>query len=86
MIHESFLREVLNTAAVHEEAAGRSGGTSPYHAGVMQGAALALAAYGAGTTDELVANARKRAKDIFNEGQDWRREMELYRLLVRRFG
>lgn len=81
---DTFLREVLNTAAVKEEAAAHSGGSSPYHAGVMQGASLALAVNGNGTTDSLIAEARARAKRVMRS-EDWRRDLALYDTLVRRF-
>jgi hypothetical protein len=81
-----FLQEVINTAAVKElEREAARGKTSPYHAGVIQGAALALAAEGAGSSDSIIAVARERAKRIF-ANEDWRRDCDLYDNLVRRFG
>lgn len=80
-----FMREILNGAAVKECAIAHGGESSPYHAGVMQGAALALAAEGAGSTDSIIAVARERAKRIML-GEDYRRELDLYDNLVRRFG
>lgn len=79
------MRGLLHAAAVMEQATAHAGTTSPYHAGVMQGVAWAIAMNTGETTDALIAKAREDAKLVMRTG-DWRRELDLYQELIRQFG
>lgn len=89
-ISTTFLRELLNAAAVKVEAVNYSGSEDTHAKGIMQATATAIAyidfQYDVTTSAaRLMEEATERAKVIFSSGQDWRRELELGKNLLRRF-
>jgi hypothetical protein len=76
----------LGAAAVMDEAAGRSGAES----NVANPIATTIAILIGGDkqrADELEEVAKARARRIFQNGEDWRRELELYKNFIsRNFG
>lgn len=75
--------ELVKTAAVKVEAAAHVGVIDQYSEGVMRGVASLLATVGPRkSADEIIEESRERAKKIFREGQDWRRELALFDQLV----
>jgi hypothetical protein len=72
------LREWLNTTAVKAEAVGRSGGDSSMFRVQAKTIAGIIAALTDDAPTSLDDEARRRARDIFQSGQYWKRELSLY--------
>jgi len=77
-----FLTELCNSAAVKCEAAARGGDEDKYARGVMRSAAIPLSLHFGISTEEVEWEAKQRALQIFSMGQDYRRELHLFRTLV----
>jgi hypothetical protein len=77
-----FLIELCNSAAVKCEAATRGGDEDKYARGVMRSAAIALSLHFGISTEEVEWEAKQRALQIFSQGQDYHRELQLFSTLV----
>jgi len=83
----SFVQELVNASAVVLEARMRKPPRERVpeeHArGVFEAAAMILANNYERPYDEITQMAQDRARHLFSSGQDWRRELELYKTLLR---
>lgn len=79
-----FLQELVNCAAVKAEAhrIGRepsfSISSAVYADGIERTAAILLSLHHGVSVNEIEDEADRRAKEIFQTGQDWRREVKLF--------
>jgi hypothetical protein len=80
---KTFLQELANSAAVRMEAMAHSGMTDLYASGVLQACAIPLSLHHGVSSDEIIEEAKARAKQIFQNGEDWRREVHLFGTLIR---
>lgn len=90
MISVVFLRELLNTSAVCEQADFRSGYENSNHTMEMRaiGTCISYVLFQYDVeihSDTLVFEARERAVDIFQTGQDYKREIQLHDNMIKRF-
>lgn len=67
----------LNAAAIKDEAVGRSGDSSNY-AGPIATTIAVLEGFSGEIAKEIETGAKERARHIFQSGQDWRRELDLF--------
>ena len=67
----------LNAAAVKDEAVARSGDSSNYASPIATTIAVVEGFSGEYAMD-IETTAKQRAKRIFQNGEDWRRELDLF--------
>jgi hypothetical protein len=79
----TFLQELANAAAVKVEGDARSGVDSLYAMGVLRTCSIPLSLHHGVAAAEVQEEAIRRAKEIFSTGQDWQRELKLYKSLLR---
>lgn len=83
-VPSSYCRELINATAVKMEAVARSGGDNSMY-GVQLKTAVTICALiedlSSNDVSRLIENAHSRARRIFSNGEDWRRELKLYQTL-----
>jgi hypothetical protein len=83
-VTQGYLREMITSACVKAEHLDRTGGDSTLPRVVMRTCAVTLCLLDnldGAEGSRLIENANHRAKRIFAQGEDWRRELKLYETL-----